>query len=368
MNPPEPTCDDNRLKRRLIEEIAADGPMRVSAYMARCLHDPQDGYYATRPALGEAGDFITAPLVSQMFGELVGLWAASTWLALGSPPRVVLAELGPGDGTLMSDLLRAGRAVPGFLDAAEVWLVETSGPLRELQATKLEGWGINWAETFEELPDGAPLIAVSNELLDCLPTDQLVRAADGRWAERRVGLTPDGDDLAFGLVPLPPEIRTPPILESLPNGSLVEISAAARLLGLAVGRRVVETGGAALFIDYGSLAIDPGDTLQALWRHRKEGPLERPGVADLTVHADFLSLAGGAQSAGAQTPAPLTQGEFLRRLGVETRAEGLAARHPEAAETLWRQLDRLIGDDQMGSLFKAVAICSKGLQLPGFEI
>ncbi|MBS0411014.1 MAG: SAM-dependent methyltransferase, partial [Proteobacteria bacterium] len=188
-DPSPPDADDSRLLRRLIAEIAADGPIGVGAYMARCLHDPADGYYATRPALGDAaagGDFITAPLVSQMFGELIGLWAAGVWMDLGSPSRVILAEAGPGDGTLMADMLRAARAAPGFLDAAEVWLVETSAPLRRLQAERLGSAVAGWASRIEDLPADAPLILVSNELLDCLPTDQFVRGADGRWAERRV--------------------------------------------------------------------------------------------------------------------------------------------------------------------------------------
>lgn len=356
-----------RLKGRLIAEIAAEGPMRVSAYMARCLFDPLDGYYATRPALGEAGDFITAPLVSQMFGELVGLWAAETWMRLGAPARFVLAEMGPGDGTLMADILRAGRAAPGFLDAAEVWLVEASAPLRALQAQRLAGAHVQWAATPEALPADAPIVLVSNELLDCLPTDQFVRGADGRWAERRVGLDASGAELVFGLAPLPPDFAPPQAWAAAPAGTVVELSTAARTLGETVGARVSAHGGAALFVDYGALALAPGDTLQALRRHRKEDPLAGPGEADLTVHADFPGFLAGARAAGAETPPGLTQGDFLRRLGIEARAAALATRHPDAAERLDRQLGRLVGDDQMGALFKAVAICSKGLSAPGFE-
>jgi len=373
MSPPDPPAapaDDRRLLRRLIAEIAADGPISVGDYMTRCLHDPLDGYYATRPALGEAaagGDFITAPLVSQMFGELIGLWAAEVWAALGAPGRVILAEAGPGDGTLMADILRAGRAAPGFLDAAEVWLAETSAPLRRLQAARLGPAVRGWTDRVEDLPGDAPLILVSNELLDCLPTDQFLRGPDGRWAERRVGLSSDGRSLAFGLVPLPPSFRPPPGQDADPPGAVIEVSAAARALGEAVGRRLEATGGAALFIDYGSLALEPGDTLQALRRHRKESPLQSPGAADLTVHADFAGFVAGARRADVTVPPGLTQGEFLRRLGIEARAAALAARHPDAAARLVRQRDRLIAPDQMGDLFKVVAICSKGLQPPGFD-
>ena len=365
MNPPEPAA--GRLKARLIAEIATEGPMRVSAYMARCLFDPLDGYYATRPALGEAGDFITAPLVSQMFGELIGLWAAETWSRLGAPARFVFAEMGPGDGTLMADMLRAGRAAPGFREAAEIWLVEASGPLRALQAERLAGAEVRWAQTLEALPQDAPMVLVANELLDCLPTDQFLRGPDGRWAERRIGLGADGASLVFGLAPLPSDFAPPVAWTAAAAGAVAEISAAARTLGEAVGARVTTHGGAALFIDYGALAFAPGDTLQALRRHRKEDPLAGPGEADLTVHADFPGFLTGARAAGAETPPGLTQGELLHRLGVEARAAALAARHPDAAERLGRQLQRLVADDQMGVLFKAVAICSKGFSAPGFE-
>ena len=190
------------LKDRLKAEIAASGPISVADYMLRCLHDPQDGYYATRPALGAEGDFLTAPLVSQMFGELIGLWAVETWTRMGRPARFVLAEMGPGDGTLMSDMLRAARLAPGFLAAAELWLIETSPPLRTAQAQRLEGSLLapHWADRLIDIPQ-APLILVANELLDCLPALQILRAEQG-WAERRVGLDADGE-LGFGLVPSP---------------------------------------------------------------------------------------------------------------------------------------------------------------------
>ncbi|MCW5759704.1 MAG: SAM-dependent methyltransferase, partial [Phenylobacterium sp.] len=174
------------LRDKLAAQIAQTGPLTVAQYMAACLHDPQYGYYATRPALGEAGDFLTAPLVSQMFGELIGVWAASAWTLMGEPGRLTLVEMGPGDGTLMDDLLRAGRALPGFLEAADVWLVETSGPLRARQAEKLGG-RVRWAASLDEVPGGEPTLAVANELLDCLPARQFVRTAVG-WAEQVVGL------------------------------------------------------------------------------------------------------------------------------------------------------------------------------------
>ena len=347
-----------RLKARILE----DGPLSVADYMSACLHDPAAGYYAVHPRLGAEGDFLTAPMVSQMFGELIGLWAAETWTRMGSPPRFVLAEIGPGDGTLMQDMLRAARLVPGFLAAAELWLVETSAPLRALQAARLAGAGARWAASLDEIPRGAPLLALANELLDCLPARQFVRDRAG-WAERRVGLDAAGR-LAFGLAPAPMGFEGP---SDMPEGAVVEVSPAQAALGAMLGARIVEDGGAALLIDYGRDRPGHGDTLQALKGHRKLDPLETPGEADLTVHADFPAVAAGARAAGAQIPPILTQGDFLRRLGIEARAGALARARPDQGPILARQLARLIAPDQMGELFKVLAIHTPGLAVPGFE-
>jgi SAM-dependent MidA family methyltransferase len=225
------------LRDKLAAQIAQTGPLTVAQYMNACLHDPQHGYYATRPALGEAGDFLTAPLVSQMFGELIGVWAASAWSLMGAPARVTLVEMGPGDGTLMDDLLRAARALPGFLDAAEVWLVETSAPLRARQAERLGG-RVRWAASLDEVPGGAPLLLVANELLDCLPARQFVRSAVG-WAEQVVTARPDGA-LAFGRVP------TGEPLPDAREGTVVEVSGPQAALGAALGARIARDGGAGL--------------------------------------------------------------------------------------------------------------------------
>ena len=344
---------------RLKAEIAEHGPLTVAQYMHRVLHDPEHGYYATRPALGASGDFITAPLVSQMFGELIGLWAAEVWMRLGSPKRVRLVEIGPGDGTLMSDMLRAARAAPGFLDAAGVWLVETSSPLKVRQQDRLGD--LHWAHELSEVPTGAPLILIANELLDCLPARQFIRTETG-WAERLVGAAEDG--LTFGLMPL----HTPPAadLPDGPPGEILEISPAQAAFAQTVAGRIVADGGAALLIDYGRDEPGFGDTLQALIDHRKVHPLDRPGEADLTVHVDFPTVLAAARKAGAGTRC-LTQRELLRRLGVEQRAAALAAAHPLRAETIHRQLDRLTAPDQMGDLFKAACIFQPGLEPPGFE-
>jgi SAM-dependent MidA family methyltransferase len=347
------------LAERLRRSIVESGPLSVAQFMTACLYDPQAGYYATRPALGPDGDFLTAPLISQMFGELIGVWAASAWRLMGEPECVRLVEMGPGDGTLMSDLLRAARHAPGFLAAADLWLVEVSEPLRALQAERL-GELAQWARSLDEVPGGAPLLLVANELLDCLPARQFVRTAVG-WAEQVVGLDEAGR-LAFALAPTPAASLLPDARE----GAVYEQSAAQAALGAALGRRVVADGGAALLIDYGRAEPDFGDTLQALRRHAKVDPLACPGEADLTVHADFPAVLAAARAEGAAT-AILTQGAFLGAMGIGARAEALLRAAPERSARLGRQLHRLVAADEMGELFKAACIHSPGWTPPGFE-
>jgi NADH dehydrogenase [ubiquinone] 1 alpha subcomplex assembly factor 7 len=351
---------------RLRAQIAQDGPISVAEYFTRCLHDPRDGYYATRPALGEGGDFLTAPGVSQMFGELIGLWLMETWTRMGRPSPVRLIEMGPGDGTLISDILRAARLLPEFLEAADLWLVEVSPPLQAIQAERLADAPVapNWADRLEAVPADAPLILVANEVLDCLPARQFVRT-EGGWAERMVGLD-EADELTFGLRAL----QSPLSLDgggSYPTGSIVESSPAQAALGSEIGHRVARDGGAALLIDYGRDAPGAGDTLQALKAHQKVSPLAAPGQADLTVWADFPAVLAAAVEAGAATGPILPQGAFLQALGMEARAEALAASRPDQADKLARQLDRLTGRAQMGELFKVVCLFAPGLSPPPFE-
>ncbi len=348
------------LRERLIAQIRAAGPLTVAQYMTACLHDPQDGYYATRPALGAGGDFITAPLVSQMFGELIGLWLIETWTRMGRPDPVRLVEMGPGDGTLMSDILRAARLDPAFAQACDVWLVEVSLPLRRVQRQSL-GDRVSWAASLDEAPRGAPLLMVANELFDCLPPRQYVRCEDA-WAERMVMLD-DAGELSFGLSRLPLER----ILPEAPAGAILEHSPAQEALGAQIAARLAADGGAALLIDYGRDAPGFGDTLQALAGHKKQHPLARPGEADLTVHADFPAVAAAARAEGAAVAPILSQGEFLVRLGIGARAEALANARPERSETIERQLERLVSPDQMGELFKVVCLHSPGFVPPGFE-
>ena len=350
------------LRERLAALIAREGPIPVSRYMRLCLHDPEDGYYATRPDLGPAGDFITAPLVSQMFGELIGLWAAELWAAMGGPSRVILAEFGPGHGVMMADMLRAARAAPDFRAAAEVWLVETSAPLRARQALTLEGAATpRWAAGLDELPDDAPQILIGNEFLDCLPIEQVVRTPDG-WRARRVGLDPDGAlrfELGEPLAAIPVEPTAAP-------GQVAEWSPDTAAFGEAIGARLARAGGGALFFDYGHAVQGAGDTLQALRRHRKEDALAHPGEADLTARVDFSAFLDAVRRGGAHCPEVRPQGDFLRDLGIETRAAALARAQPDHAATIGRQLARLINVDEMGDLFKAAAALSPGLAAPGF--
>jgi NADH dehydrogenase [ubiquinone] 1 alpha subcomplex assembly factor 7 len=349
------------LLERLRAEIEASGPISVAEYMHRCLNDPRDGYYATRPALGDQGDFITAPLISQMFGELLGLWAVETWTRLGKPARFRLVEMGPGDGTLMSDLLRAVRLAPDFVAAADLWMIETSAPLAKIQEARLAGAVLTpqWAKTLDDIPAGAPVILIANELLDCLPARQFVHAGGG-WVERLVGVGPDGA-LVFGLAPTK-DGSTPP-----PDSPILEVSDAQEAMGEALGALVAREGGAALLIDYGRGQPEFGDTLQALKGHEKVDPLAFPGESDLTVYADFPVVRDAARKAGAAATDAIPQGLFLGMLGIQHRAETLKAARPDRAEVIDRQLARLVAPDQMGELFKAACIHSPGLVPPGFE-
>jgi len=339
----------------LVDRIRAGGPITVADYMADCLLHPVHGYYTTRDPLGAAGDFTTAPEISQMFGELFGLALAQAWLDRGSPAPFVLAELGPGRGTLMADALRATRGVPGFHAAAQVVLVEASPTLRARQRQSLGAHPATWANGLPDLPE-APLFLIANEFFDALPIRQYQRDGAG-WRERLVGLR-DGQ-LAFGLsAPLPAVPDTPAFRAAAP-GDLVEDSPLARQIAAEIHRRIARHGGLAYVIDYGGWR-SRGDTLQALLRHEYDDPLAHPGQADLTAHVDFESLAQGAP-AHAYRP----QGDVLRHLGIAARAARLARHLTGAAlENHEAALHRLTHPQEMGSLFKVLAITSAGAPLP----
>jgi SAM-dependent MidA family methyltransferase len=342
------------------DRIAAEGPMRVDAWMAICLAHPTLGYYATRDPLGAAGDFTTAPEVSQMFGELVGAWAAQVWADQGLG-RFVLAELGPGRGTLMRDALRAAAGMPGFRSAAELWLVETSPALRARQAETLAGQEPRWAAAVEALPAG-PLIVVANEFFDALPIRQAQRT-DALWRERLVGVT--AGRLAFAWGPPRPDPAFEARFPQVADGTVAEICAAGEAIAAALGARIARDRGAALVIDYG-VWDGIGDTLQALRRHRPVHPLAEPGAADLTAHVRFRALAEAARPARAH--GPVGQGAFLERLGITARARALArGRAGPALEAIVAAHRRLTHPEEMGNLFRVLALTPQTApQPPGF--
>jgi SAM-dependent MidA family methyltransferase len=358
--------EPNPLERELRRMIAAEGPISVAAYMAQCLCHPRYGYYVTRDPFGAAGDFITAPEISQMFGELLGLWAIGIWQRVGSPTRVALVELGPGRGTLMADALRAAKIVPEFRAALEVHLVEISPALRRRQEETLLASGVDivWHDHPSMLPD-APLIVLANEFLDALPVRQAVKGADG-WHERMVGLA-DTAGFAFGLSPEPLprfEELLPAHLRGAQAGALFEWRSDTLVSELC--RRLVRFGGAALFVDYGHLEPAFGDTLQAMRGHAYADPLQNPGETDLTAHVDFTAVAAAARQAGARTHGPVPQGEFLGLLGIAARAARLkAAAAPAQRDAVDAALARLVGPGRqnMGELFKVLVLSDPKLGL-----
>jgi NADH dehydrogenase [ubiquinone] 1 alpha subcomplex assembly factor 7 len=350
--------------------IQSSGPMPVWRYMEMCLTHPEHGYYVSRDPLGREGDFTTAPEVSQMFGELLGLWAASVWKAIGSPSVLRLIELGPGRGTMMADALRALRVLPPLFQALSVHLVEINPVLREKQKAALQGFrNVAWHDDFDDVPDG-PAVIFANEYFDVLPIHQMIRRETG-WHERAIDLDGDGN-FVFGAAaePVPRfEVLLPPLVRAAPVGAVFEWRPDAEIMKLA--SRVRDQDGAALIVDYGHLRSDAGDTFQAIARHSFTDPLRDPGEADVTAHVDFEALARAAEDLGAHVHGPVPQGDFLRRLGIETRAAGLMAKASlEISEDIAGALKRLIGGGQsgMGSMFKVVAISEPRLtDLAGFS-
>ena len=352
------------LTAKIIRRIRAEGPLSLAAFMAIALHDPKAGYYASRQPLGGAGDFTTAPEVSQIFGELIGLWFADLWQRIGRPDPVNLVELGPGRGTLMTDLLRAAAIVPEFARALQLWLVEASPVLREQQRHRLADAAPRFASDLAEVSDG-PLFLIANEFLDALPVRQLVRGARD-WAERLVTIDDEGK-LAFRLGPESPALTllVPAVLLGSPQGSVVEISPAAAALVGAVADRLAAAPGAALFVDYGYVQYTTEPTLAAIRAHRPVDPLDRPGSADLSTHVDFAAVMAAAAAAGAAVYGPLPQGQFLSALGARARLERLLRlAPPEQGEALAAGLRRLIDPAQMGTLFNVIAVLSPGLPAP----
>jgi SAM-dependent MidA family methyltransferase len=351
--------------------IALAGPMPVSEFMGLCLGHPQHGYYITHDPIGADGDFTTSPEISQMFGELLGLWCAAVWRQMGSPANVRLIELGPGRATMISDMLRAANVMREFRQAISVHLVETSPALiaRQKQTLNKLDLSLEWHDALADVPDGAAII-VANEFFDALPINQAVKQTDG-WHERVIGVDEQGKFM-FGLAPEPLkffEQTLPPQVRMAEVGSLYEWRSDTQ--ALEIGRRVLRGGGGALIIDYGHVDSMVGDTFQALRGQRKADPLIGPGQSDVTAHVDFQALGNAAESIGARVHGPLDQATFLRRLGIEQRATNLkAVAPPDKAQGIETALARLTagGAAGMGALFKAIGLSAPAIgTLPGFE-
>jgi NADH dehydrogenase [ubiquinone] 1 alpha subcomplex assembly factor 7 len=356
----------NPLENLIRETIAENGPMSLETYMTLALAHPVHGYYASKMPLGESGDFITAPEISQMFGELIGLWAAEVWRLAGAPAPMRLVELGPGRGTLMADALHAIHSIPALANAIDVHLVETSPRLIEIQRASLAKYDLpmHWHGSAADIPPG-PAIFIANEFFDALPVQHFVRTDKG-WFERLVGLDAKGT-LTFGL-------GSSPIAEidfAAPNGCVVEIGGKGCEIAEALAKRIASEGGALLVIDYGYPETQSGETLQAVREHRFVDPLEAPGECDLTAHVNFVALARAAEAGGAHAHGPITQAEFLLRLGITERARMLkrtaTAAQAEAIEAALSRLTETRSPTAMGQLFKVIAITSASAQaMPGF--
>lgn len=354
------------LDRIAREIIASEGPMALSRYMALCLSHPQYGYYTTRDPLGAEGDFTTAPEVSQLFGELVGIWLLKAWHDLGRPVPITVVELGPGRGTLMADIWRVLRTEPGLAENASIHLVETSPALRAKQTETLAKLGVSATHRSDlaSLPN-QPKLFVANEFFDALPANQWQKIGDG-WCERKVGLSDDGT-LTFGLdraTGLPPKQVSP----LLADGTIIEHSPAQDAVMMTLAQHLHQHGGAGLIIDYGALAAGSGDTLQAVRDHKPADPLQHAGEADLTTHVDFEHLARIAKTHGITTLGGASQGDFLLSLGLLERAGQLgAAKSPDQQEAISMAVERLAGDAAMGKLFKVLGLASQPIPMDGLE-
>lgn len=360
---------DTPLALKLKERIRRSGPITVAEYMQACLQDPEHGYYVDRAAIGAKGDFVTAPEISQVFGELIGLWSAVVWQQMGAPAEVRLVELGPGRGTLMRDALRAARVLPGFLDAVEVHLVDSNRALRQVQAETLRTTGPTpvWHADLTTLPGGTAVIVLANEFLDTCPVEQIEHVSATRAAPRRVGLDSEG---RLQFVTMGEPGRSPFAdaatagIEERQDFSFVR----------QINRLMDDAPIAALLVDYGHAEPLRGDTLQAVRNHAAEHPLTSPGEVDLTVQVDFLAFRSRAEESrqkdrwpGAVVDGPVTQAEFLGDLGILPRASRLMSANPSKAHEIEAGVARLLAVPGMGDRFKVVAMRSPALPpLPGF--
>lgn len=343
----------NALKRKILSLIEVQGPLTVAQYMAIALGDPEHGYYMRRDPLGR--DFITAPEVSQIFGELIGLFFVQAWEDRGRPEIFQVVELGPGRGTLMVDMMRvAAKVRPQFVEAAQIALVETSPALRAKQADALKGLPVNWAPLFDDVPADGPVFLVANEFFDALPIHQFVKGERG-WHERMV--TGDGETLRFALTPdaLPLSV-IPDSVRNAAMGSIVEVNPGAKEITRRIASRIADAGGVALIIDYGHESTAVGDTLQAMKENTFVDALAEPGEADLTAHVDFGALSAVARETSAHVCGPARQGDFLAALGIRPRADRLKRDNPNDAAGVDDAVERLTNPQQMGTLFKVLAV------------
>lgn len=355
--------DTLTLEQQIELQIRTSGPMSVASYMGLCLTHPSKGYYRASDPLGARGDFITAPEISQMFGELIGFWLVNLWQQMDEPKAFTLLELGPGRGTLMADILRVACRAPGFRDALRLALFETSPPLMAEQKARLEAYEPKWLENFDDFEDG-PVLVVANEFFDALPIRQFVRKDDG-WHERQVGLI-DGQR-AFGLAPtpIPPSVMPDAVADAAPD-TMLEVCFAGAEVMTRLAKVVAKQGGSILAIDYGYARTQTGDTLQGVRNHAYADVLAAPGETDLSAHVDFGALGHVARSAGLAVQPLATQGEFLTRLGIGERAAALSRANPASSTDIRSAQDRLVGAEQMGNLFKAFCAHSPGLVPAGF--
>lgn len=367
---------ETELALRIKSYIGGTGPIPVSEYMSLCLLDPSHGFYPTRDPLGSDGDFITAPEISQMFGEVLGLWVIQSWIDIGRPTRFNLVEMGPGRGIMMADILRSVALDPDCMRAARIQLIEVSAALEAVQAQNLAEAGapVSWVKSLQDVPDD-PTLIIGNEFLDCLPIRQAVQsdpfAKEKGWRERLIGLDEDGKfRFQIDAAPLSPALQAilPAGHEEARKDELIEICPPIFQITEQIKPLFHSHPGRALFIDYGPETTEFGDTLQALKRHEKIGVFDQPGDSDLTARVDFSQIQAAAAQSALTTSAIISQSELISKLGIEMRAVTLTRHKPDAKPKILRQLHRLMDAQEMGQLFKAICISANGLPAPlGFR-
>lgn len=363
------------LNDHLIKLIKLHGPITVSNYMTEALTNPKYGYYVNQNPFGQKGDFITAPEVSQMFGELIGLWFADLWIKMEAPDKVHLIELGPGKGTLMADILRVLEVLPEFLERIDIHLVEASPQLSEIQREKFKTFDGNksWHETVKsaletsEVEDEVTFI-IANEFFDALPIRQFQKGELG-WHERMVAVNENGDGLSNVLSPFPvQDVKLPSDLIDAELHSIIEVSPMAEYITAQIAKHFKRHQGAALFIDYGYTEYKTGDTLQAVEKHAYTDVFKRPGHADLSAHVNFRKLIDIIEHIGIRSTGPIYQGKFLTNMGIEERVKSLCENATlEQKKDILAGLNRLMAPDEMGTLFKVSGLVTRSdIDVAGF--